>query len=133
VSVVALPVRPQPVVLVLPRPPSANALWRSRKGEDGVVRVVLSSRYRAWKLEAGWTIKTQPWRLVRGPYCLSILADRPDNRKRDLGNLEKAISDLLQAHGIIEGDHLAKIITTRWSDRAPGKGAKVYVTVEEAL
>ena len=34
--------------------------------------------------------------------------------------------------GVIENDHFAESIAIRWSTRAPGQGAKVWLTLEEA-
>jgi crossover junction endodeoxyribonuclease RusA len=56
---------------------------------------------------------------VEGPYKLTILAVKPDKRKRDLGNLEKAISDILVSQGIVEDDSLCEWIVARWVDKGP--------------
>jgi Holliday junction resolvase RusA-like endonuclease len=56
---------------------------------------------------------------VEGPYKLTILAVRPDKRKRDLGNLEKAISDILVSQGLVEDDCLCEWIVARWVDKGP--------------
>lgn len=41
---------------------------------------------------------------------------RPDKRARDVFNLEKAVSDLLVAHGIIKDDTLIYRGTVEWAD-----------------
>ena len=56
---------------------------------------------------------------IEGPYKLTILAVKPDKRKRDLGNLEKAISDILVSQNIVEDDCLCEWIVARWVDKGP--------------
>lgn len=116
-----------PQVLTLPYPPSANALWRAVAGRN-----IASTAYRSWKREALTLLMLQRPRTVVGPYRLTIVATRPDRRRRDLGNIEKACSDLLQAGGVINDDCDATSIWLRWSDSAPDKSAGVRVTVEAA-
>lgn len=125
VTVVALPLAP--IALVLSFPPSANALNRAVNG-----RVMLSKRYRFWKKTVATEIMIQRPRKLKGRYSLVILADRPDRRRRDVDNLAKAISDALKAAEVIADDHLADEVTTRWSNREPGKGARVWITLEGA-
>jgi crossover junction endodeoxyribonuclease RusA len=50
---------------------------------------------------------------------LEIVAVKPDKRRRDLGNLEKAVSDLLQHMKIIEDDCLCQKITMEWAKSGP--------------
>lgn len=112
------------VELVLPLPPSVNDLWEySRKGGA----VYKSKKYESWIRNAGWELKLQKPQPVKGPYTIYIEAQRPDNRRRDLGNLEKAVSDLLQAHRVIENDCLAESIILRWR----GKGNQITIDIRE--
>lgn len=104
-------------------PPSANRLWR-RSGR----RIHINPKYAAWMLQSGKEIMEQRPRKHEGPYKLGIQAVRPDKRKRDLGNLEKACSDLLQKHGIVRDDSDCELITMRWVT----VGAGVRLTVEPA-
>jgi len=116
----------------LPYPPSANAIWRNVAG-----KTLKSEPYRKWisaafanAVEQGvGTLRRQK---IPGRYSLTILADRPDNRHRDLDNLAKPISDLLKTVGAIEDDHLAQRITLAWSNKPPGKGARIWITLESA-
>jgi Holliday junction resolvase RusA-like endonuclease len=50
----------------------------------------------------------------------------PDKRRRDLGNLEKPISDLLQSLGVIDDDSNARAINLQWVDA----GEPITITVE---
>jgi crossover junction endodeoxyribonuclease RusA len=73
-----------------------------------------------WREEAGWEIKQQvKGRKITGEYTLKVVAVKPDKRRRDLGNLEKAISDLLQEVGVIEDDYLCQEIHLMWADTGP--------------
>lgn len=67
-----------------------------------------------------WEIARQVRRQSHtGAYKLTILAVRPDKRKRDLGNLEKAISDILVSQNIIEDDNLCEWLDIRWVAEGP--------------
>ena len=66
-----------------------------------------------------WEIRSQTKSKVTGPYKLTILAVRPDKRRRDLGNLEKAVSDILVSVGIIEDDSLCEWLEIKWVQEGP--------------
>lgn len=112
-------------VLTLPYPPTANHLFLNI--EKGRAK---SFAYRAWIQAALWELKLQRPQMVRGAYRLTITAVRPDNRARDIGNLEKPISDLLKRAGVIEDDSKAKSIFMSWSDSPPVKGGQIRIIVE---
>jgi crossover junction endodeoxyribonuclease RusA len=62
-----------------------------------------------------WELKIQARsERVVGAYKLTILAVKPDKRKRDLGNLEKAVSDILVTMSIVEDDHLCEWLEIKW-------------------
>lgn len=107
------------VSLNLPFPPSTNALFFNRAGKGRVK----SDRYRTWATAAGWDLKSQKPSKIAGPYELHLILERKSGR-RDLGNLEKAISDLLVEHQIIEDDSLAERIILEWG---AVKGCRVIV------
>lgn len=113
----------------LPWPPSANRLWRNVPGKG----TLKSAQYRVWiagAMGAIAAVATQQPCMVKGPFRVSILADRPDRRRRDLDNLAKPILDALTASAIIEDDHLAASISLAWSDLPPAKPGCVRVSVE---
>ena len=93
------------IVVDLPFPPSVNRLWRA-----GRRRVFRSPEYLSWIAEANGCWMQQKPKLkiksIQGHYAVTIIVHRPDNRRRDIGNLEKVLSDLAQAVGIIEDDYL---------------------------
>jgi crossover junction endodeoxyribonuclease RusA len=73
-----------------------------------------------WRKLAMWQIAGQVrGRKHLGPYKLTILAVRPDKRKRDLGNLEKGVSDILVSQNIIEDDSMCEWLEIRWVDKGP--------------
>lgn len=112
------------IELHLPFPPSNNALWRSNRG-----RVHKSEEYNAWLRDAGWMIVEQyKGQAISGPYELTIQAKRPDKRHRDLGNLEKPISDLLKQMRVIEDDRFAEDIHLQWVT----EGSPITVWVQPA-
>ena len=63
---------------------------------------------------------------IKGPYALSILAKRPDKRRRDIDNLIKPISDLLMTVGVIEDDSDCDLVSARWV--TIGDGVRVLIT-----
>lgn len=106
--------------LILPFPPSVNRLWRASKGG----KVYRSDQYSGWRSVSLWRLaeqmrKSYPGQSVGGPYHLTVRAVKPDRRKRDLGNLEKAISDILVSAGIVADDHLCQRITLMWVTDGP--------------
>ena len=92
-------------MLVLPFPPSVNSLY---DGGKRAARRFTSDSYRAWQADAYEALLKQPDHSsrhalpVQGTYTFS----RPDNRRRDVFNLEKAVSDFLVKHGILADDTL---------------------------
>lgn len=97
----------QCVVLRLPPPISANAIWRAINGRN-----IKSKRYRDWELFAGAQLMAQRPGRIDGPYALSIKV--PRKCRLDLDNVPKAISDLAQKHGVISNDRLcSKILVER--------------------
>lgn len=105
----------------LPFPPSVNGLFAGKS------RRYASKGYNAWKEEARPFV---PSVLVAGPYSLSLIFDRPDRRARDLGNLEKAVSDLIVERGVVIDDSCCERIVLAWSDAPPQRESRVHVTVE---
>ena len=104
------------IKIVLPFPPSVNRLWRATKGG----KVYRSPQYVAWRKLAMWQLAGQvKGKKVTSAYKLTILAVRPDKRRRDLGNLEKAVSDILVSQNIIEDDCLCEWMEIRWVEDGP--------------
>ena len=93
-------------------PPTANHLYAN--GSKGRYK---TREYTRWIKEAGQEIMIQRPGSVKGPYSISVSIGKPkDNRRRDLSNTFKALSDLLVRHGVVEDDHLEQCITMQWAD-----------------
>jgi crossover junction endodeoxyribonuclease RusA len=97
--------------LMLPFPPSTNNLFA------GKARRFTSKAYKAWQTEADRALVLQmPLPRFDGPVCLTLTLGRPDGRRRDLGNLEKAASDQLVKHGVLADDSLIHELRMAWGD-----------------
>ena len=112
------------VELSLPFPPSVNSLystnWKTKKRFK-------SERYETWikcainQIPGG--IAGTP--LLQGKMIAIYEFGRPDKRRRDVANYEKAVSDLLTYMFIINDDSLIEEITLKWADV---EGVRVTLT-----
>jgi Holliday junction resolvase RusA-like endonuclease len=110
--------------LELPRPPSANNLYRNVPGK-GRVR---SSEYRRWQQQAGWMLQVaQPGRITGAVAVHYLIPNAADRRRRDIDNLAKPLNDLLVKHGVIEDDSRVRAVTLEYGDTET-----VVATVAEA-
>lgn len=103
-------------------PPSANDLWRIAGR-----RLVRTDEYNAWLDDMGYFVNRHCANAVAVPYRLSIAALRPSSR-RDLDNIIKPTSDLLQKMGAVKNDSLCEMVVARWVTQGEG----VHVRVEPA-
>jgi len=87
-----------PVILHFPVPPSVNNLFHT-KANKGRAK---TKHYLAWIEEAGWRLREQHPRAVQGWYVMQV--ELPVNCRADLGNHEKALSDLLVSHRVVKDD-----------------------------
>lgn len=110
--------------LELPFPPSVNGIWRGGKGG----RHFLSPKYKAWKQAAGLLARAQSKASIKGPFCVSLTAVRPDKRRRDIDNIIKPAVDLLVACGFVEDDSLMHRVSATWTVFGP----PLYIYIEEA-
>jgi crossover junction endodeoxyribonuclease RusA len=101
------------VRLLLPVPVSVNAIYERHPG--GGVR--LSKAYSAWLSEAGWRLNVQRPGRVSGRYQLTLRM--PEESGLDLDNSIKAVSDLMQLHGVVRNDRLASRIVLEWQSEQP--------------
>jgi Holliday junction resolvase RusA-like endonuclease len=110
----------------LPMPPSVNGLWAN--GKHG--KRYRTQNYDSWIYEAGAEIMRQRPSKLTGPVTLFYEVQEPaGKRKFDLGNREKALTDLLVSHGIIQADDntIVREIKLKWATDVDG----VRVTVSE--
>lgn len=107
-------------IIDLPLPPSVNHLF-ANAGKKGRV---ITPRYKAWRDEAGWSLLRQRPGSVSGRYSLEVYIQA--DAKADLGNLEKALSDLLVSHRVVEDDIQAWAIHL-YRDPRLTKGCRLVV------
>lgn len=99
--------------LWLPFPPSVNNLFfNATHGR------VTSKNYADWQRRAWEALVQQPDRLHRhtDPVAVTYTFDRPDKRRRDVFNGEKAVSDFLVKHGVLADDSLIHRGTVQWGE-----------------
>lgn len=120
----------QSVIVTLPYPPSANKLWR-KVGE----RMLKSSDYRRWLVMANAAIPLASRGHVTGRCAITIIADRPDRRARDIDNLAKPLLDALKPQkdmplkGVIRDDSLVAPLLLDWSSEEPVANPMVRITI----
>lgn len=111
----------------LPFPPTTNHLFKNA-GKSRVKTLA----YKAWLQLAAVSIKDSHRQNI-GPYSISIALKRPDMRRRDIGNLEKAVSDVLVAHGVIRDDSLCERLTMAWDSGIEADCVVIINPAEEGL
>jgi Holliday junction resolvase RusA-like endonuclease len=106
------------LTLTVPPGPSSNRLWKSGKKTH-----FRTDPYKSWLAVAIPLVRSQArGRSLAGHYALRVTVPRS---ARDLGNYEKALSDMLQAAGVVADDKLAdEILAVRdWT----GQGGQVIL------
>lgn len=110
----------------LPFPPSVNQLyatnWKTK-------RRYKTGKYNEWQKDAGWKLKTQKRQNHSGRVAVTYFAKRPDNRKRDIDNLSKAICDFLVLHQIISDDRHIGVLHCAWANNL--MTSEVIVIIED--
>lgn len=103
-------------------PPSTNNLYRNLRA-GGRVK---TARYKQWLTAMHLQIAAARAPIFTRPVAVRYTFARPDRRRRDLGNLEKPVSDLLVAAGVLADDSLIHMIHLEWV-----RGAPVSVEIRE--
>lgn len=111
----------------LPYPPTTNNLFKNA----GKSRVKTLG-YKTWLQLASYSIKDSHRQNI-GPYHISIALKRPDMRRRDIGNLEKAVSDLMVANGVIKDDSLCERLVMTWDNGINADCVVIVAPAEEGL
>lgn len=92
----------------------------------------ISQKYEDWRQEAGHLLNRQNPPAIQGPVKLSYaFQDGRDKRKRDCGNYEKGVTDLLVSHGVIQADDntIVRGINLEWDYNVKG----VQITIETVI
>lgn len=108
--------------IMLPMPPSANAIWRGTGA-----RVVKSVEYKRWLVHAGMVIQMAKAageiRPFAGKYMLLLAL--PPTMRGDIDNRHKAVNDLLQSVGLIENDSLCECLLVMRADEVRKEWCRV--------
>jgi crossover junction endodeoxyribonuclease RusA len=94
------------IELVLPWPPSVNAMWRTPRSGPLAGRTMLSEDGRKYRRAVADAVLLQRRpNLGAARVALDIEVRMPDKRRRDLDNLPKAVLDGLTHAGVWEDDN----------------------------
>lgn len=88
------------IELELPYPPSVNHYWR-RVG----ARTLISRGGRAFRRRVCAILASQGVRPLQGDLLVEAIVFPPDNRRRDVDNVQKALLDALEHGGIYADDN----------------------------
>jgi crossover junction endodeoxyribonuclease RusA len=106
-----------PVEIELPYPPSVNHVWRTWKG-----RTLLSKEGRHYRALVAVLLRVAGVPRLSGELAMQVDVYPPDRRRRDLGNLDKVLSDSLQHGGLFDDDsQIADLHYRRCAVEKPGK------------
>ena len=112
------------IELSLPWPPSVNHYWRSYRG-----MVVISEAGRKYRAAVAEQVFLQlRGKCTIGKLKVTIEAWRPDNRRRDLDNLLKAVLDSMGHAGLYIDDSLIVDLRIYW---APEIAGLLKIKIEE--
>jgi crossover junction endodeoxyribonuclease RusA len=103
------------IELTIPYPPSINHLHR-RVG----VRTLLSKEGRRYYSRVREIVASFGLSTIQGRVALDVEVYPPDNRRRDLDNVTKAIGDSLVHSAVIEDDSQIDSLSVRRMPSTPG-------------
>ena len=104
------------ITLTMPWPPSVNKYWRTFQG-----RMIISAEGRSYrKAVADQVLIQRGAKHYTGKLRVQIEAFRPDNRRRDLDNLLKAVLDGCTHAGVWEDDSNIVDLRIYWADSVGG-------------
>ena len=104
------------ITLTMPWPPSVNKHWRTFQG-----RMIISAEGRSYrKAVADQVLIQRGAKHYTGKLRVQIEAFRPDNRRRDLDNLLKAVLDGCTHAGVWEDDSNIVDLRIYWADSVGG-------------
>jgi crossover junction endodeoxyribonuclease RusA len=102
--------------LTLPWPPSVNTYWRTFQG-----RMIIGEKGRQYRKDVADQVLIQRGsKNFAGKMRVEIQAFRPDNRRRDLDNLLKAILDGCTHAGVWVDDSNIVDLRIYWADTVGG-------------
>ncbi len=118
----------------LPFPPTVNQLYRNPPRPH--MKRPKTKQYLSWIKEAGVELAMQRIKPIRGPVRIVYELQDDASGKNvlwDYANREKALTDLLVEHRIIEADHrkIVKELTVRGTKNKIGVRVMIEPYVEE--
>ena len=99
----------------LPYPPSVNHYWR-RVG----TRTLISRGGRAFRQAVCAILAADGVRPLAGPLAVQVMVYPPDNRRRDIDNVQKALLDALAHGGAYHDDSQIARLTVERQHVVPG-------------
>jgi Holliday junction resolvase RusA-like endonuclease len=120
-------------IITLPFPPSTNGLFSTGMRNGKLIRFT-SPAYKEWQARAGNWLREQMKREKPSftyPVHVRIIAGKPDNRARDIDNLNKPILDLLVKGGLLADDSSKYVqsVHTEWTTQHTG----IEVAISKAV
>ena len=117
------------ITLELPYPPSVNTYWRHPSRGRLAGRHLISKKVRDYQTQVGWMVRatraaTEP---LRGHLDVTVNAQPPDNRRRDIDNILKAIFDACTHAGVWVDDSQIKRLTACWMPPCAGGSVTMHV------
>ena len=109
----------------LPYPPSVNHYFRMVQG-----RMLISREGRLFRQRVCAILAASGVRAMAGPLALEIEVYPPDNRRRDIDNVQKALLDALQHGGLYEDD--SQIVKLDIERRGCVSRGRTIVRIQEA-
>lgn len=109
------------ISFTVPWPPSANTYYRHLSKGPLAGRTLISEEGRAYRRAVIQQARLERLEQVPGRLKVELYAYPPDLRKRDLGNVEKALLDALQQAKVIADDgDIDSLLVERGPVRAGG-------------
>ena len=109
----------------LPYPPSVNHYFRMVQG-----RMLISREGRVFRERVCSILAASGVRPLAGPLALQIEVYPPDNRRRDIDNVQKALLAALQHGGAYRDD--SQIVRLAIEKLRPVEGGRTIVRIRQA-
>ena len=120
---------PAAIDLVLPYPPSVNGYWRHTMIQ-GKPRVLISAEGRKYRTQVHHAIlmhTPSQRKAPSGRLAVNITAHAPDQRARDLDNINKGLLDALVHAGVMADDSLIDRLTVERGSIVKGGCVRVRI------